>query len=658
MKKEKKAIALLSVVFGTLLISPINVKATECTGSYSFYFSEATSRTDPRSVNSSYETCFTLPGAVLKSMSGANASQMTESDCEKYMGALTSRDNAGKTDNDAYCDEYGNCVNSGTENVGTDSVRYVGSCSSYINDFSINNTAKISSDVSSAVANECSAKGGIGIKIERDYNFTNSDAENKFVDANGNGWNFINNVIDVTFTYEVEGECPGSPEPSKNHTECVSSSGSETINMGCNGGASASGEYSKNLNGKRAVSIKHDQQAKRICGDDARIESTSSGNFLQNGQGQSSFGSLTYAGGGAKVSFKFTTTANWEWCGPASIEQKAICKRYEIEVCPSGYDYVGGQCRACAEEKCHKNDEGYETCSCVRYDYTSPCSSYNSYSCDEEDQEVANQIAYQNAGKESKSISTNGQATARDSNEESDSTEYRIEKGGADTKHEAGKFNGGGGGGGSWTVGTSRSGTVSFGIYNTCINVYNPFTVRYVESGQCNEDEIKGGTLYYIPLKAGTSSDRTKVYPFKANVDDVSILNGLTWPLNVSCNLNYNQKMFGNDRKLDYRPIDMSIPFPKAQGQIGNCPSNWQLFMSKNELVQKYMDRDIEEYIGSLSLGDIEKIKQLSNSSVYRYADLRSISLQGKSSLLDSFGIDIKNNNNYNELGKCEKDCW
>ena len=178
-------------------------------------------------------------------------------------------------------------------------------------------------------------------------------------------------------------------------------------------------------------------------------------------------------------------------------------------------------------------------------------------------------------------MSANGTATSRDSNNEKDTTMYRIEKGGADTDHEAGKFTSVGGGGGSWEVGTSRSGSVSFGIYNSCIGIYNPFKVRYDEGGQCTDLEIEGGNKYYIPLKA-----KTGTFPFEATVDDVSILTGLKWNLEVSCDISFTQKMFG-EKKYDYRPIDMSNPFPKSLGKIENMPSNWQLFMSKEDLINK-----------------------------------------------------------------------
>ena len=115
--------------------------------------------------------------------------------------------------------------------------------------------------------------------------------------------------------------------------------------------------------------------------------------------------------------------------------------------------------------------------------------------------------------------------------------------------------------------------------------------------------------------------------------------------------------MFG-EKKYDYRPIDMSNPFPKSLGKIENMPSNWQLFMSKEDLINKYMNRENIEYIGNLTVEDIRAIKQKSNATPYKYFDLKSITPEGKSSLLDTFNGVTREENNYNNLGKCEKDCW
>lgn len=677
MNKKKIITSAAILTSGILLFNPLNVKATICTGTYTYYFSEATSIAEAGARDSVYETCFTIEGARLRSMDGSTASTMTVNDCERYMEASRERENSGLSYGDEYCDVFGNCLNSGVENSGGNFdkgfVDYTGGCKNFINDFSIDSDATISSDVSSAVANECKNRGGIAIAINRDYTYTNKNASNMYRDENGNKWNFIPNVINATFTFEVDGECPNAPKTTDD--VCVSPTGDRKITMGCNGNASANGKYSKSLDGTKYVDIKHNTDANTICTGTKKavVNSKSSGNFYETGYGQASFGNANYAGGGAKITFNFNTTSTWRWC--ESDGNHAKCERKEISVCPSEYTYNSStkkcekeiddsKTKTGVEEKdCQGANQSYEKSTKVCTTTTSttvteePCTTYDTFKCDDEDIKLADDIAFENAGKESKAMSANGTATSRDSNDEKDTTMYRIEKGGADTGHEAGKFTSVGGGGGSWEVGTSRSGSVSFGIYNSCIGIYNPFKVRYDEGGQCTDLEIEGGNKYYIPLKA-----KTGTFPFEATVDDVSILTGIRWNLEVSCGIEFTQKMFGSDesggKKYDYRPIDMSNPFPKSSGKIEKMPSNWQLFMSKSDLVNKYMNRENVEYIGNLTLEDITAIKQKSNATPYKYSDLKSITPEGKSSLLDTFNGVTREENNYNNLGKCEKDCW
>ncbi len=677
MNKKKIITSAAILTSGILLFNPLSVKATVCNGTYTYYFSEATSETETGSRNSSYETCFTIEGARLTSMNGSTASTMTVADCERYMRASQERDDSGLSHDNEFCDEYGNCLNSGVENQGGNFNRgfvdYSGGCKNFINDFSIDSNATISTNVSTAVANECKKRGGIAIAIDRNYTYTNNNASSMYRDDEGNKWNFIPNVINANFTFEVDGECPNTPKTPETEA-CVSSTGDQKITMGCNGNASASGKYSKNLNGEKSVDIKTNKDAISVCGNIASIISKSSGNFYENGYGQASFGNANYAGGGAKITFNFNTTSTWKWCGSDVKNGHAGCERKEISVCPDEYDY-NSSTKKCEKEivsydydhdddvekeDCKGNNQSYNAATKVCTTKTettttvteAPCTTYDTYTCDDEDIKTADDIAFENAGKESKTMSANGTATSRDSNDEKDTTMYRIEKGGADTDHEAGKFTSSGGGGGSWSVGTSRSGSVSFGIYNSCIGIYNPFKVRYDEGGQCTDLEIEGGNKYYIPLKA-----KTGTFPFEATVDDVSILTGLKWNLEVSCDISFTQKMFG-EKKYDYRPIDMSNPFPKSLGKIENMPSNWQLFMSKEDLINKYMNRENIEYIGNLTVEDIRAIKQKSNATPYKYSNLKSISPEGKSSLLDTFNGVTREENNYNNLGKCEKDCW
>ena len=87
MNKKKIITSATILTLGILLFNPLSVKATVCTGTYTYYFSEATSETETGSRNSSYETCFTIEGARLTSMNGSTASTMTVADCERYMRA-------------------------------------------------------------------------------------------------------------------------------------------------------------------------------------------------------------------------------------------------------------------------------------------------------------------------------------------------------------------------------------------------------------------------------------------------------------------------------------------------------------------------------------------------------------------------------------------
>lgn len=673
MKKKKKYIVLTLFAFGSLLFNASSTKAVTCMASLSSFYNEASSRDNPRSVSSSYETCISIEGGTITSVSGLNASSMTISDCERYRDALNSRADAGIGEDKPYCNEKGDCVNSGNENNFSDLIQASGSCETFINDYMVDSSANVSTNVSSSTAASCEAKGGYAVRIDRNYDVTNRDLSNRFLDENGQRWIFAGNVLDAQVVYEYDGDvCPnGEKIEIKEECDPPASGASQTIGMGCSGGAGASGGYSASLGKTKSDRIKHNLSAKEICGNQATISSDGTqGNFNQSGQGVSSFGEQTYAGGGVKASFKFTTTANWAWCGVASSYDPphAVCTRKEIDLCPKGFSYNA------SEKNCEKTttttefannsndcdgtyDEKTKSCTKLVKETAASCSTWSTFNCDEEDIKTANSLAYEKADEQSKEMGSTGKVTARDSNNHTDSTEYRIDEG----EHQAGALSGGGGSGtGSWPVGSSRSGTVSFSLFNTCIDIYNPFTVKYVANGQCDNNEIEGGAKYYIPLRAGTKNDPTGIYPFKATVDSVSILTGLNWKLEVSCQFNYTQKMFdegdGSGRKYDYRPIDMSNPFPNASG-IGTIPSNWQLFMSKQDLINKYMNKNNVEYEVDLTLEDINKIKQLSNSCEYRYSDLRTISPEGKSSELDDYGIKIENNN-YNELGKCIKDCW
>lgn len=675
MTNRKKSIAITIFAFGLLLANPHNAKAVTCKTTLTSFYNEATSRNDPRSVSSSYETCISIEGATIISASGINASSMTVSDCERYRKALESRNDASIGQDKPYCNEYGDCVNSGNVNNFAPLIEAAGGCDTFVNNYMVDSSANVSTNVSSAAARECASKGGVAVKIDRNYNITNGDLANRFRDENGVNWNFVGNTLDAEITYEVDGdECLFSGKKIEIETECVlvPTGASETIGMGCSGDASGSGEYSAGLSKEQRDTIKKNLNAKEICNDDAKISSNGTyGNFIQNGYGKSSFGDKVHAGGGVKASFKFTTTAYWEWCGEATSYKPnphAVCTRTEVQLCPDGFTYNSseGNCtkqttstRYVSNEKnCSGTyDSQTKECTTTSTETQPRCSTYENFECDEEDIETANKLAFEKANDQSKEMGTTGKVTARDSNDHTDATEYRIDEG----EHQAGTLSGGGGSGtGSWPVGSSRSGTVSFSLFNTCIDIYNPFTVKYVANGQCDNNEIEGGAKYYIPLRAGTKNDPTGIYPFKATVDSVSILTGLNWKLEVSCQFNYTQKMFdegdGSGRKYDYRPIDMSNPFPNASG-IGTIPSNWQLFMSKQDLINKYMNKNNVEYEVDLTLEDINKIKQLSNSCEYRYSDLRTISPEGKSNELDDYGIKIENNN-YNELGKCIKDCW
>lgn len=205
------------------------------------------------------------------------------------------------------------------------------------------------------------------------------------------------------------------------------------------------------------------------------------------------------------------------------------------------------------------------------------------------------------------------------------------------------------------SMGTGR--VMQSSVNQACINRKTGI-VRYITSGNCNDDEVDGGHKYYIPLKLASGN-----FIFKLNSDNISSIS--TSPVNANCVVNVNQKLYGNDGKYKfiYRPVDLltdphTSVFPKRQPA-----TNWVNFKntensSKTGAYDQAMKRDKLEYSATLDAAAIQNIKNrnkeyLANNNYYN--SFGTISNEGRSTVLEALGVTRGLTSRYNKLGECNK---
>lgn len=429
------------------------------------------------------------------------------------------------------------------------------------------------------------------------------------------------------------------------------------------------------------------------------------------------YASDNYAGGGLIFNFGYEVRAEWDYCvdnPEAKSEYQCIIKtwdafcesasaqgREEVDLIKDGSNYV---CLYYDEEtdydeksipasgNCSELGKGWEKSGnqCRKEDgtkkvnklTTSPKCAPVTLTVEEDkcvDSSAAESTIYKAAaGYYSGIKETSKDVVARDSNDEDDKSMHSIDD-------KAGTLSGSSQGtGGEWAPNDPLHGNVGYTQYRACINIYTA-DVRYEqisnkngntvsssnldENGNaksvCGQDEIDGGMLYYMPLRLKDKES----FEMGASYTNASLLAGIDWTISGSCSINANQKLYGANKYI-YRPIDMSKPVPETIENLKTTSVfpkrepglNWIYFMKDINAINSKLNRNTPEYSVTLTNNDIINIKKYNKNSNYDYPAFNGnvISDSGQSKILkEEFGIEnLVGVDNYNDLGKCEKDCW
>lgn len=170
----------------------------------------------------------------------------------------------------------------------------------------------------------------------------------------------------------------------------------------------------------------------------------------------------------------------------------------------------------------------------------------------------------------------------------------------------------------------------------------------------CNTEQKDGGRNWYVPLKEQNNSN----FPVQVNINSTygtSLSKNMNWPLNYTCSVNVEQKLYNNEGKyvFMYRPISLSKPFPNRQEGI-----NWTNLRDNNSTVfeQKITngrnDTELEYHIKLTPT----LISQLKNETK-AYNDLSTINLDGSSKILNGLS-GLTRNGTHNRIGYCDNNCW
>ncbi len=510
--------------------------------------------------------------------------------------------------------------------------------------------------------------GTVSVIVDRDWTLTEKQQSGGY-DHDGNSATpaalFFPIVVEVEVTYPCE-----IPDPPV-YESCNISSNS--FGAGC-GGGSGSSEYTKDYSYTYYTGTVSNEDELALCsayaaGSSGRETAKAIAKFTQTGSLNFSYTKQIYAGGGVSIRASYNNQASWNYCVDNEQTEPIMCTTHEeyLPYCTgSGYklDVDEGICvktikEEMTEEECDREDGRYSSktgtcritetkdykCGWKAVSVNTPSGCYD-YSPAED--EFAKRAANEYQKGES------GKIEAPDSNDV-DGGNVLLSAGGADSP---GSLSGPSGSvGSSWEPGNVVSTTMRFSLNDACINIYTA-RVTYRTSG-CTDDEIDGYSLYYVPLKMKDNSNFTiDISEFQLS----SLAKYRDWNWDANCSVKVQQRLYGENRFV-YRPIDLR-PYNADDKKLSVFPKNkkpslnWEYFWSDNSRVEKEMTREPLEYHGILSQTAINSIK---NYNVYGYSDLKTISHSGKSTILDGLGIEWVNNKDfveYNELGKCEKDCW
>lgn len=362
-----------------------------------------------------------------------------------------------------------------------------------------------------------------------------------------------------------------------------------------------------------------------------------------------------YAGGGVGISVSHSASTSSSISGQcvSTNEKKPSCKT-------DGYSY-NEKTEQCEKQVCKKDDAGRKVCETLT----------EGYLCIENvDEPAAGDIskAMEAIEKAAKGLGGGGGSSnlkeitisARQSNDEKDKNFYSLNEDpigqGVAISSTSNKYK---------TEGYGATDGMTSVVNQACINK-NTGIVRYT-TGSCTEEEVDGGHKYYIPLKFKSGK-----FGFNISSGNIGIVSNTK--LDAMCTVNVEQKLYnfsddggtgdGSDGasngtyKFIYRPVDLTNPkttvFPDRQPA-----SNWQnLRNTSNDsgtgAYDTLMTRNNLEYSITLDANSIEKIKTI-NDEKPNYASLSTISLSGKSTLLEGMGVVRSNKTVYNELGNCNK---
>ena len=127
------------------------------------------------------------------------------------------------------------------------------------------------------------------------------------------------------------------------------------------------------------------------------------------------------------------------------------------------------------------------------------------------------------------------------------------------------------------------------------------------------------GSLYYArsDLKSGTDLS------FEIRSDNLSLIDGVNYSYNAICHVNVYNELFGDSAVVNYRPIDLSNPFPKKGANCEGIASNWK------EYCEKYGDNfsRITNQLNNLNRISYQtkKIRSLPNNVDYGHYNVLSV---------------------------------
>lgn len=368
-----------------------------------------------------------------------------------------------------------------------------------------------------------------------------------------------------------------------------------------------------------------------------------------------------YAGGGIGLKINQNSSTS------TAINKICVSTTYGKYICPQGGSQSKGTCTI-HHENCYYDDElKKEVCDPYDETYAATCSGPEYGPGDYEKAMNAARSAAASAGgsKTPEPITV----SARKSNDEKDGNSYDLSTDVGQGKALTSTKN-------NYTTGIT--GNVSDGnlsmddvmgtanvmqssINQACINRHTGM-VRYIENGNCSDDEVDGGHKYYVPLKWSPTKDGD----FKFHIHSGNISTIATSKLDADCPVKVNQKLYddeeGGGYKFIYRPVDLAKPtttvFPSRKPG-----ANWVVFKNTSKAdgtgaYDKAMKRNKTEYFATLNSAAIQNIKNINEEYLAKnmyYNSLNTIHKDGTSTILQNLGVNRATSTKYNKLGECNR---